>query len=312
VRLGTEKIDLNAAQRIQVFQEPELQKRDIKKQLLVTAAAPLAVLFAVCMALAWSEYRQRRVRTAVEVASGLGIPVVGAVPDMPHLERHLVGPDGETDLEGHPVLESIDALRTVLLRGPAAQTPRLVLVTSATSGEGKTTLAAHLAGSLARAGRKTLLIDGDLRNPTAHQLFELPQQPGFSEALLDEVELTEAVRPTPLEGLSFLAAGQWDREVMQALARGGVEGLFDKLRQEFDFLVIDSHPVLAATDALLLGQQADAVILSVLREVSQMPRVYAAARRLQALGIRVLGAVVNGADPEEALPGPSPARAAVA
>jgi capsular exopolysaccharide synthesis family protein len=312
VKLGTEKINLNAAPRIQVFQDPELQKREIKKQVLVTVAAPLAVLFTVCMGLAFAEYRKRRVRTAGEVACGLGIPVVAAVPDMPNLERHLVGADGQSELEGQPVLESIDALRTVLLHGSAGDAVRVIQVTSATTGEAKTTLAAHLAGSLARAGRKTLLIDGDLRNPTAHQLFELPQQPGFSEALLGEVDLTEAVRPTTIDGLSFLAAGQWDREVMQALARGDLEGLFDKLRQEFDFLVIDSHPVLAATDSLLLGRQVDGVILSVLREVSQMSRVYAAAQRMNGLGIRVLGAVVNGADPEEALPARAAARAAVA
>jgi capsular exopolysaccharide synthesis family protein len=308
VQLEKERFELNGPARISVIQEAELQKKEMKKQILVTVAAPLAVLFLVCMGLAWTEHRQRRVRTAGEVARGLGIRVVGAVPDVPHLERRLVGPEGETELEGQPVLESIDALRTLLLHD--AEAPRVVLVTSATSGEGKTTLAAHLAGSLARAGRKTLLLDGDLRNPTAHQLFELPPQPGFSEALLGEVDMADAVKTTSLEGLSFLAAGQWDREVMQALARNGLEGVFDKLREEFDFLVIDSHPVLSATDALLLGRQVDAVILSVLREVSQMPRVYTAAQRLQALGIRVLGAVVNGADPEEALP--AQGRAAVA
>jgi capsular exopolysaccharide synthesis family protein len=307
VQLEREKFELRAAQRINVIQDAELQKKDIKKQLLATVAAPLGVLFLVCMGLALSEHRQRRVQTAGELARGLGIRVVGAVPEMPHLERRLVGRDGETELEGHPVLESIDAIRTLLLHGGEAS--RVVLVTSATSGEGKTTLAAHLAGSLARAGRKTLLIDGDLRHPSAHQLFELPGQPGFSEVLLAEVEVADAVKPTALEGLSFLAAGQWDREVMQALARGGLEAVFDKLREEFDFLVIDSHPVLAATDSLILGQQSDAVILSVLREVSQMPRVYTAAQRLGSLGIRVLGAVVNGADPEEALPS-APSRAA--
>ena len=63
---------------------------------------------------------------------------------------------------------------------------------------------------------------------------------------------------------------------MQALARDGLEGIFEKLREEFDFIIVDSHPVLAATDSLLIGQHVDAVILSVLREVSQMPRVYAA------------------------------------
>ncbi len=182
------------------------------------------------------------------------------------------------------------------------------MVTSATHGEGKTTVASHLASSLARAGRRTLLIDGDLRRPSAHQLFELPMHPGFSEVLLSEVELTDAVQTTTLDGLSFMAAGQWDREVLHALARDGVEGIFEKLQQEFDFVVIDSHPVLAATDSLLIGQRVDAVILSVLREVSQMPRVYAASQRLTTLGIRVLGAVVNGADPEEALAATAHAR----
>ncbi len=185
------------------------------------------------------------------------------------------------------------------MKDDGAEAARVLLVTSAGPGEGKTTLAAHLASSLARAGRKTLLIDGDLRRPGVHQLFELPQQPGFSEVLLGEVEAPDAVQNTPQDGLSVLAAGQWDREVMQALARDGLEGVFERLREEFDFIVIDSHPVLSATDSLLLGQQVDAVILSVLRDVSQTPRVYAASQRLAALGVRVLGAVVNGADPDE-------------
>ena len=96
---------------------------------------------------------------------------------------------------------------------------------------------------------------------------------------------------------------------MQALARDGLEGIFEKLREEFDFIVVDSHPVLPAADSLLIGQHMDAAILSVLRDVSQTPRVYAASQKLAALGIRVLGAVVNGADPEEVVAaGAAPAR----
>ncbi|HZY83803.1 MAG TPA: polysaccharide biosynthesis tyrosine autokinase [Gemmataceae bacterium] len=309
-QLQREKIELQAAPRISRYQDAELQKKDIKKQLLAAGASPLAMLLAVCTGLAWFEYRKRRVQSAGEVSHGLGIRVVGAVPDLPNLERHLIGPGGEPELEGHPVLESIDAIRTLLLHDADARATRVVMVTSAASGEGKTTLAAHLAGSLARAGRKTLLIDGDLRTPAAHQLFELPMQPGFSEVLLGEVEAADAVQETPIEGLSLMAAGQWDREVLYALARGGMEGVFEKLQEEFDFVIIDSHPVLAATDSLLIGQRVDAVILSVLREVSQMPKVYAAAQRLTALNIRVLGAVVNASDPEEALAAPGHALAA--
>ena len=280
-------------------------KKDIKKQLLATAVAPVAVMFSVCFGLAFLEFRKRRVRKASEISRGLGIRVVGAVPSVANLQRHLVSLDGESDLEGTPVMESIDAIRTRLLHEANARSTRIVMVTSAGHGEGKTTLAAALASSLARAGRKTLLLDGDLRRPTVHELFELPMQPGFSEVLLGEVEVAEAAQETHQENLSVIPAGQWDREVLLALSRDGLEGIFERLGEEFDFILIDSHPVLAATDSLLIGRHVDAVILSVLREVSQMPRVYAAQQQLTGLGIRVMGAVVSGIDQEEVFSAPA-------
>ncbi len=311
--IGLEKerlnVELNAPPRVSIWQTPDMQKRDAKKQIIAAAAAPVGVIILVCMGVAWLDVRQRRVRSAGEVSTGLGIRLFGAVPGVPHLERRLVGPNGEPESEGHPVLDSFDAIRTQLLRDDGAEAARVILVTSAAAGEGKTTLAGHLASSLARAGRKTLLIDGDLRRPSVHQLFEMPMQPGFSEVLLGEVEAADAVQNAHQEGLSVLPAGQWDREVMQALARDGLEGIFEKLREEFDFIVVDSHPVLPAADSLLIGQHVDAAILSVLRDVSQTPRVYAASQKLGALGIRVLGAVVNGADPDEVVAaGAAPAR----
>ncbi len=124
-------------------------------------------------------------------------------------------------------------------------------------------------------------------------------QPGFSEVLLAEVEIADAIQETSLEGLAVMPAGQWDRVVLQALAREGLEGVFEKLRQEYDFVIIDSHPILSANDSLLIGQRVDGVILSVLRKVSQMPRVYAANQKLNSVGIHFLGAVVNAADPDE-------------
>jgi capsular exopolysaccharide synthesis family protein len=302
-RLEKLRLELRSPQRISVYQDAELQRQNMKKQVMATAAAPLFVLFAVCMGVAVLEHRKRRILGAGDVAGGLGIRVVGAVPHLARAERQVLTPEGELDDAGHLVLESIDALRTQLLH-ETAEAARVVLVTSAAPGEGKTTLAAALAASLARAGRRTLLIDGDLRRPAVHQLFELPLQPGFSEVLLDEVETGAAVQETAVENLSVVAAGEWDREVLHSLARDGVNRVFDKLCEEFDFLIIDSHPILPAADSLLLAQRVDAVILSVLREVSQGPRVWTACQRLQALGIRVRGAVVPGADPEEVVPPP--------
>ena len=94
--------------------------------------------------------------------------------------------------------------------------------------------------------------------------------------------------------LFLLPAGLWDREVVQELAKPGMTSIFEKLRDEFDFVIVDSHPVLAATDSLMIGQHVDTVLVSLLRDVSQMHNVHAACQRFASLGIRVFGAVVNG------------------
>jgi Mrp family chromosome partitioning ATPase len=120
-------------------------------------------------------------------------------------------------------------------------------------------------------------------------------QPGFSEVVLHEVELPDAVRPTTIDPKLFiLPAGLWDRNVVQELAKSSVPSIFEKLRDEFDFIIVDSHPILAATDSLLLAQYADAVIVSLMRDVSQMHNVHTACQQLATLGIRVFGAVVSG------------------
>jgi capsular exopolysaccharide synthesis family protein len=288
------RAELGSPPRVRLLQEAALQKKDIKRPAMGAAAAPLLVLVLVALGVALWEFRARRIRSAEEVAVGLGIRVVGSVPP-------LARQAGPTQQEG--VLESIDAIRTMLLHDASVEAARVVMVTSAGPGEGKTTLASSLADSLARAGRRTLLIDCDLRTPAAHQMFEVPLQPGFSEILLGEIDAADTIQPTPVAGLSVVTAGQWDREVLRSLAREGTQAIFEKLKEEYEFIVVDSHPVLAATDSLLLGQHVDAVLLSVLRDVSRSPQVYTASQRLATLGVRLLGAVVNGADADDVYAG---------
>jgi polysaccharide biosynthesis transport protein len=290
------QMEEDAEPRITPIGEAELQNRDAKKRILLLIAAPIAAFFALMMIVAWFEFAARRIQEPDEVVASLAMRVVGAVPELPDPKRMRLGADPQAEeLLRHNLIESIDAIRTMLLRNAVADGMRVVMVTSAVSGEGKTTLATNLAMSLARAGRKTLLIDCDLRGPAAHQLFELPLQPGFSEVMLNEVDLPDAVRPTATDpNLFLLPAGLWDRNVVQELAKSGITSIFEKLRDEFDFIIVDSHPVLAATDSLLIAQYADAVIVSLMRDVSQMHNVHAACQQLTALGIRVFGAVVSG------------------
>jgi capsular exopolysaccharide synthesis family protein len=169
------------------------------------------------------------------------------------------------------------------------------MITSALGGEGKTFLTCQLASSMAHAGRRTLLVDADLRKPSVHRVFETLDEPGFSNLLVRTVDLDKAIHPTATDRLFVLPAGRADEEVLRALARGAAKPVFARLREQFDFIIIDSSPVLAVADSLLMAQEADAVVFSILREVSRMPAVQSAWNRLESVGARMLGAVVNGA-----------------
>src|SRR5262249_30888475 len=123
--------------------------------------------------------------------------------------------------------ESIDATRTMLQHAARQSGLRVVMVTSALGGEGKTSLASHLATSLARAGCRTLLIDGDLRRPVVHRLFDVDGTPGLSEVLRGEAAVEDAVSPTPVDSLWILPAGAYDGQTLQVLARGGARPVLD-------------------------------------------------------------------------------------
>jgi capsular exopolysaccharide synthesis family protein len=137
----------------------------------------------------------------------------------------------------------VDAIRTTLMNAAKFEGLRTIMVTSAVGGEGKTLLSCHLAASLARAGCKTLLIDGDLRRPSVHRLFGLDLPPGLSELLLGKAEPAEAIRAGAVEGLSVITAGQSDTQAVQSLAGRRLRTMLDQLRGEFEFIVIDSAPV---------------------------------------------------------------------
>jgi capsular exopolysaccharide synthesis family protein len=307
--IGRELVALQAAQPAQgrvtlLAEAPVPQERKLDRVLKVAGGAGVGVFALLLVGVCLLESRSRRVYAATDVTQGLGLPVLATLPALAPADAlraraaAVLPPQGgatQTPLHGLGHLtEAIDALRTVLLHAPQADGARVVMVTSATGGEGKTTLASHLAASLARAWRKTLLIDGDLRNPAAHEQFELPVEPGLAEALRGEVEFEDAIRPTLVSRLWLLPAGKADSHALQALAQEGVSAVFERLKEQFDFIVIDTSPVLPVPDALLLGKHADAVLLAVLRDVSRVPAVYAAQQRLQALGIHTLGAVVMG------------------
>ena len=167
-----------------------------------------------------------------------------------------------------------------------------MLVTSAVVGEGKTSLATQTAISLANRGRRTVLVDCSLRRPAVAGVFGLADAPGVSEYLRGEGELAELVRATQTGDLSVLPAGRWDRRAVTALAGEAAAGLFAELREEYDFVIIDSGPVLTLADTRFISQHADVALLCVMRDVSQVPKVAQTAEILQDFGIDEVEAVV--------------------
>jgi capsular exopolysaccharide synthesis family protein len=195
---------------------------------------------------------------------------------------------------------AIDGLQALLPAPPPVGPARVVLVTASGGGEGATTLAAHLAASLARSGRRTLLIDANLRRPSLHAAFRVPPGPGLSEVLRGEAAVASVVRAAPPERLWLLPAGGCDLRAVQAMAREGTLAFLDQLRRDYEHIVIDACPVLPAPDALPLVRRSDAVILSVRAGASRMAAVHAGWQRLTAAGARLMGTVVHGAEDDPA------------
>ncbi len=258
-------------------------------RLKLTAGAAAVVLFAYLGLLSFWEFRSRKIGTVDEVVDGLGIKLVGTLPALPRPRR------GGEDLVGQRLLiESIDAARTMLLSASRFEPLKVIMVASALKGEGKTSLSCHLATSLARAGRKTLLIDCDLRSPSVADAFSAPHAPGVSEFLRQEATLDDALWQSPVSSLFVIPAGRCDPVAIELLSQDRLPQLFLPLRDRFEFIIVDTAPLLLVTDSLIISQYVDSVIFSILREVSQIPPVYAACERLASLGVRIFGAVVSG------------------
>jgi capsular exopolysaccharide synthesis family protein len=268
----------------------------LKSKIKIVGLGGMGTFGLIVMGISWREYRRRRVYEVDDVVQGLGMYLIGTLPALPASARRTlpVGTPGKDVYWQALLTEAVDGIRTQLLHAAYRESLRVLMVTSAAPGEGKTSLAGHLAASLARARRKVLLIDGDLRNPGLHKNFNIPLQPGFADVLRGEAPFENVIRPTGVPRLALVPAGKWDSEAYHALAQMDRGSIFDTLKEPFDFIIVDSSPVLSVADALVLGQHVDGVVFSILREVSRLPEVYGAQQRLATLGIRLLGAVVVG------------------
>ena len=200
-------------------------------------------------------------------------------------------------LAATPVAEAFRSLRTNLIFSQATSDLKSIVITSPMPGEGKTTTSGYLGAVFARQGARTLLIDSDLRKPRLHILFKSERSPGLTDVLLGEVELQAGVRKTEIDNLYLLPAGRGTSNPSELLGSKRLLRLAEAMRKEFDLVIWDSPPVLAFTDAAILGRAADGVILVLFAGTTERRAAQAASAQLRQSGAHMLGAVVNGFDP---------------
>lgn len=284
-------IEAQAAQRVQTINEPEIPRvNDMPKKIQIMSILGLLSFAGTVIAVGGFDFLGRRVNNSDELSFGLGVHVMGDLPLITRgIHRHRVNQSVQGLL-----MESIDNIRTALLHRAELDNMNAVLITSSLEKEGKTTVSSQLAASLARTGRRVILLDADLRRPSSHRMFDRPLNPGLAEYLRGMASLDEIITTTRVENLWIIPAGTPHPDAIISLAQGGMEDPIKMLREQFDFVIVDSGPVLTDADVLVIGRLCDGIIMSVLRDVSRLPWVYEACERIRMVDIPLIGIVLNG------------------
>ncbi|RYM02754.1 polysaccharide biosynthesis tyrosine autokinase [Sporolactobacillus sp. THM7-7] len=191
------------------------------------------------------------------------------------------------------ITEQYKTIRTNIEFSQVDGTLKSIMVTSSGSGEGKSTTAANLAIVMAQQGKKVLIIDADLRKPTMHYTFQLPNNDGLTTLLTNQTKSYEAVKSTGLDNLFILTSGPIPPNPAELLSSAAMKSLIKQVLSRFDLVLIDSPPVLAVTDAQLIASYCDGTILVVRSGMTEKEVSVKAKTLLEKAKTRILGVVLN-------------------
>ncbi|WP_437230814.1 polysaccharide biosynthesis tyrosine autokinase [Planctomicrobium sp. SH661] len=285
--------------RLQQISQVRLE-RSLKQVIkLVGSCGFLGMAIVFCLAY-FREWYDTTLKTLDEVREFTGAHLMGAVPaftsspDANRLaeQRGLAASLCYYHRPGSREAEAFRSIRTTLF---VSMQPgqKVIQVSSPEPGDGKSTTAANLAIALAQSGKNVLLVDCDLRRPTQHLLFKTEQEVGLTDVLMKEIEWQNAVRPTPVEGLSIITAGLCPENPAELLSTASLPKFLKQAREDYDIIILDSPPVLAVSDPCILSPHTDGMLV-VLR-MKKTKR--AAAERLQETlashGVNVFGIIAN-------------------
>ncbi len=280
--------NIRVVDRAEVPTVPVLPQR--KRDLLMAGFAGLVLALGLVFAF---EYLDNRIKSPQELRAYLNLPYLGMIPVIESTGPMLINGGVPPNFA-----EAIRAVRTNVLFSSADEGVRRVVVTSAGPGEGKSMFASNLSVSLAQAGQRVLHVDADMRRPRVHEIFELSQEPGLSNLLVGDCKPSEAVRKAGVQNLAVLPAGMIPPNPAELLGSKRCEEYFATLSEHFDWVVIDSPPVLAVADASVLANAATGVVFVVGADQTSRHTAKAALEQLQAVQAHIIGAVLNRVDLE--------------
>jgi capsular exopolysaccharide synthesis family protein len=241
------------------------------------------------------DWTDQRLRGADEIRNLLGLPVLGIVPLVGSRGRDRGNFGQSVALEPMgEVAEAYRTIRTAVYFGAPEGGSKRILVTSPLPGDGKSTMISNLAIAMAQAGQRIVLLDCDFRKPTQHRIFGLNAEVGLSSVVAGRAKFDEACQHTTVPNLDVLPCGPIPPNPAELLNSEAFADLLDKLAEQYDHVLIDSPPVMAVTDARILGAICDLTILVLRAEKSTRNISLGARDGLVSVGAQILGTVVNG------------------
>jgi succinoglycan biosynthesis transport protein ExoP len=250
----------------------------------------LGVVFAFFL-----EYIDTSVRTPEDIKR-IQIPYMGFIPRF-YSNNHL-----ELIVQEDPkslISEAYRTLRTAVLFSGSKPSPQLIQVTSAGPQEGKTITAANLATVMAQSGSRVLIVDCDMRKPRIHEIFRISNVKGLSELLTNGGEGFSFIRKTKIPNLNLITCGQIPTNPSELISSKRMQGLLTLFGEKFDRIIMDSPPVLAVTDSIVLSRLVDGIILVVGAGATSRDGVGRAVEQLKEVNARIIGSVINNLNVEK-------------
>jgi polysaccharide biosynthesis transport protein len=251
---------------------------------------------ALGLALGW-EFMDPRIKTPSQIQEYLQLPFIGMVP----ATKLAAGEERPQFAHGGPPSPFADALRRVranLRLSAPGPGPHVLLVTSSAPREGKTTVCVGLAHCFSIANQRVLLLDCDLRRPSVHRTLHVKSRRGMSEYLAGKAELNDVIQPTTYENLSVIPCGSVPENPSELLGLPRMQALLDAVRDRYDWILIDTAPVLSAPDAAQIARMASGILFVVGAEMTSRDEVQRAEQELMRARVPFAGSVLNRAQVE--------------